>query len=200
MSAAISSKVIGPSTSGVRPWARRSGVKTLNCSAKAGRFGPHARASTPAPPGCKSTRGSPSPSWSYHVRIPPTATYSDMLTFRLDRSYYRPGAHAELIATRVAGCVERGAATRSSIAPAQPRQRDRTTWRELPALRGHPTRPCDCSRLSAQERPELGESAVRILLGEEVPARQRPAFDLGCPGAPDAERPAGVLVPGVERA
>ena len=86
MSPAISSNVIGPSTSGVLPWARCSGVKTLNCSAKAGRFGPHARASTPAPPGCKSTRGSPFPSWSYHIQIPPTSTYSDMLTFRSDRS------------------------------------------------------------------------------------------------------------------
>ena len=201
MSAAISSNVIGPSTSGVRPWARCSGVKTLNCSAKAGRFGPHARASTPAPPGCKSTRGSPSPSWSYHIRIPPTATYSDILTFRSDRS---------LLQTRRARRTHRDARRRMCRARRCNAELDRA-GRSLANAIARPDASCQrsagiqpdratCSRLSAQERPEFGESAVRILLGEEVPARQRLAFDLGCPGAPDAERPAVVFVPGVERA
>jgi hypothetical protein len=51
VSCAIASKVIGPATSGVCPWPRRSGVYTWNRAASGPMFGPNARASTPAPPG-----------------------------------------------------------------------------------------------------------------------------------------------------
>ena len=72
MSVAVASKSIGPSTSGVRPWPRRSGEYTRNRAAYVARTGSSSSASLNPP--CRYTSGSPAPSTAYQVRTPPRST------------------------------------------------------------------------------------------------------------------------------
>ncbi len=67
VSCAMSSKLIGPSTSGVRPCARRSGVKTRNRTATASRLRPPRPRVDSGPARVQERDGSPSPNSSYRV-------------------------------------------------------------------------------------------------------------------------------------